>query len=423
MSALVTQPARPAQPQAQQQPNGPSGGGFASARRITVISITAVVVCLLVAIGGFIAAQRQAAGMDRAVQNTGRVLDVMNLGIALLEADGAATNAFLVGGLEPVERRAVYDESIAEAATLLAGLAEGAESDSERLAALNVNLVTYTGLVEAARVNNRLGFPVGSAYLDQASTLMREVMLKQVDGLLETAADEAAGDFSASNWVFGLLAVLAVAVVALVWCQYQLASITKRRLNRGLVLASALLIIAFITTQVAAVGAANAVNDARTEVYRPTLAVAQATVLASQARSLESFTLIKRGSGQAYEEEFQELTAEAAQVLPASHHQLAPLLSDWVSGHNEIRALDDAGDWDGAVELAVSTAPDSPSVAFEVFIGQATDAIVEESDTLSRTLADGAWSASLTAWSLAVLGLLAVVVGWRGLAVRREEYR
>ena len=40
-------------------------------------------------------------------------------------------------------------------------------------------LAAYTGLVEAARANNVQGFPIGSAYLREASSLMQTKLLPE----------------------------------------------------------------------------------------------------------------------------------------------------------------------------------------------------------------------------------------------------
>lgn len=382
-----------------------------------------MVVSVMVGAIGLFAGARQASGLARASQDSERVLDVMKLGIALLEADGAATNAFLVGGLEPVESREAYDAAISRAATLLAQLAVGADTQQSTIEELNVNLTTYVGLIEAARVNNRQGFPVGSAYLEQGSTLLREQMLPQLDLVLEDAAGDAAGGFAATNWVVLAMLVMVAALAVLIWCQVQLARMTRRRLNRGLFGMTLAILATLVITQTVAGGAATAARDARLSEYRPGLALAQATLLASQARSLESLTLIKRGSGHEYEQEFIDLTDQALAMIMQSHPSHADLLLDWMSAHRDIRELDDAGDWDGALALAVADEDGTPSAAFHAFAEAANTTIEDEAQTLRRTLDNGARSAGVTGWTLAGTGVISMVLVWRGLAARREESR
>lgn len=430
----ATAPGQPPQPRSGQDPQPVSGRSIrgTSAERVLLISLASVLASLLVAIVGFVSAQNQAAGMERAATSSDRVLTVMAVRSAILEADGAATNAFLVGGLEPQDRRMVYDEAVAEAARLLAQLAGGATSDADLIAELNADLTTYTSLVEAARVNNRQGFPVGVAYLEQASALVRDEMLPDLDAVLRIAADDAAADFGTTRLALVVIGALLAGLAVLVVCQVMLARMTHRRLNPGLALATVLLVVAFLAGGLASESAASSAAQVRTDTYRPTLAVAQAGVMAAEARTLESLTLIKRGSGQAYEEEFVELTQAAMALLEEQEQagavatagpDLTDLLSVWLERHAEIRALDDGGDWEDAVELAITDDEGGPSAAYAAFAEATQTEIEEGSAEVTETLRGAASGARWAAWALAVCGVLAAFAGWRGTAARREEYR
>src|SRR5436190_893333 len=82
------------------------------------------------------------------------------------------------------------------AALLGAALVAIGATDSRRsapqaaraIAAIAASLPEYTGLVETARANHRQGFPVGAAYLRDASELMRGRILASAGDLyrLET---------------------------------------------------------------------------------------------------------------------------------------------------------------------------------------------------------------------------------------------
>lgn len=421
----------PQGPHGQQGPPGPTPAGGApaglrgtNAARVLLVSVVATVVSVLVAVLGLLAAQAQASGMDRAAAGTDRVLTVMAVRSAILQADGAATNAFLVGGLEPQDRRAVYDQAIEQAASLLSQLAGAAGTeDAPLIASLNADLARYTSLVEAARVNNRQGFPVGAAYLDQASTLVREEMLTDLDAVLAIAADDAAADLGTTRWSILVIAVLLVGLSTLIVCQVVLARITRRRLNGGLVLATVLLLVATFVGGIGATESAQRAADLRTDAYRPTLAIAQAGVLAEEARTLESFTLIKRGSGQAEEEAFVERTQQAGDRLREASPRLAALLQTWVERHAAIRELDDSGDWDGAVALAVTDDASGPSAAYAAFSGALQDEVGQQSGEVTSDLREAGAQASFAGWVLLIAGALAAVAAWRGTGPRREEYR
>ncbi len=393
-----------------------------SAQRVMLISVVTTLVSLLVGIVGFVLVQTQAGATQRVASGADRVLTVMEVRNALLTADGAATNAFLVGGLEPQDRRAVYDDAIERSATLLAELARGADDDAELIARLNADLSTYTALVEAARVNNRQGFPVGAAYLDQASTLLREQMLGELDDVLTMAADDTASDFGVVNVAGVVLGVVIVALVVLVVAQARLARMTRRRLNPGLALATLALAVALVAGALTATSAASDTARLRTDSYRPTIAVAQAAVLVAEARTLESFTLIKRGSGQAYEEEF-VARMDSARARLVDETELQGRLADYLVQHQRIRELDDGGEWDDAVLLAVSDEVGGPTATYTAFATEATARVAEGAAEVDDGLADAASSARLASWVLAIAGLIGAIASWRGTAARREEYR
>src|SRR5262249_19635752 len=89
--------------------------------------------------------------------------------------DTAAT-AFLIGGLQPLSLVSRYDRDVnlasagIERATALGG-------GSPDLVTLSEYLPVYTGEIETARADSRLGYPLGAAYLREASGLMDRTLL------------------------------------------------------------------------------------------------------------------------------------------------------------------------------------------------------------------------------------------------------
>ena len=104
-----------------------------------------------------------------------------NLYAALSAADAAAASAFLSGGIEtarcgrntsrpwPTPRRRWPTRPPARRIC----------KPAPRWRRYRQQLAAYTGLVEAARANNRQGFPIGSAYLREASSLMQTSLLPE----------------------------------------------------------------------------------------------------------------------------------------------------------------------------------------------------------------------------------------------------
>ena len=114
-------------------------------------------------------------------------------------------------------------------------------------------LPRYAGLVEAARVNSRLGHPVGAAYLRQASDRMRQTILPASTIIYEDAAGELdgryrAGTGAATEWI--VLGAGGAVVVAAALTQAFVTSRSRRWLNAGLLIAVGLVAGTAIGTSV-----------------------------------------------------------------------------------------------------------------------------------------------------------------------------
>ena len=108
-------------------------------------------------------------------------LDAQQIYSKLSDANDAAVTAFLTVGVEPAATRQRYlgDISAAstgiERATAQGGAVTGTAAAD--LSTLAQQLPAYTGEIETARADNRLGLPVGAAYLREAAGLMRDTLL------------------------------------------------------------------------------------------------------------------------------------------------------------------------------------------------------------------------------------------------------
>lgn len=393
--------------------------------RLRVAGIVSVLAAAAVGVVGLNAGLAQSQALSDADADTTQLVGIQDVRNDLVVADATATNAFLVGGLEPPEQRARYDEAVASAANGLAQLAGSNAADAELLGQATAGLTTYTGLVEQARANNRQGFPVGAAYLDQASAVLRSDVLPHLDELVQANSDRVDASFDSVGSVPWLLALCILALAVLVVVQVWLAKRTHRRLNAGLFWATVLALAAGVAGAFVLGSTAQRAGDVRNGPYDETVSVSRAYSLANDAKSQESFTLIKRGSGATYEEQFVALTDEAAELLARDtvDPALAPLLDDWVAAHQEIRALDDGGDWDGAVALAVSDEPDAPNDVFATFSTAASTSLEASAQETNTGLSGAGGAVVRVGWFMLVAGLLAAVLAWRGIAKRVEEYR
>lgn len=396
--------------------------------RLVLAGLAAVLACLVAGGVGLAAGLSQAQALQDAAADGGQLVGVQEVRNDLVAADATLTNAFLVGGLEPPQMRAQYDASVDAAANGLAARAGANGRDADELGTVTSDLAVYAGLVEQARANNRQGFPVGAAYLDQASTELRQQMLPVLDEVVGANSARVSSSFGAVDRAAWLMLVVLLAVGVLVWLQVWLARRTHRRLNRGLVTATVLVVLTLGAGAVVLGGAASAAHSTRAVPYQDTLDVSQAYALVNDARSMESFTLIKRGSGAAYEEQYQKNVAEARTRLEqvsgsTDGASLLTALEAWTTAHEEIRAADDGGDWDGAVALATSTEPGSSSEAFTAFSDQARASVTASATQVDDELSGSGRSSVLVGWLSLLAGAVAAAFAWRGLSVRLREYR
>lgn len=383
-------------------------------RRLTTTVIVAGVVFGLAGLATFLLL---AAQLQRAEAATAQLIRVQQIQTNLLRADANATNAFLVGGLEPADQRKTYDDAITDASRLIAEAAEAEPADKAALSELNTLLVGYTANIELARANNRQGYPVGAQYLRTASSGLRADALPILDNLVEANAARAASQMNARVAIlFGLAGLVVLA--GLVWCQVWLARRFRRRFNVGMVVATVVGALALILGLILLGWTAVSVGSLRDGAFADVRAAATARIEGNNAKSNESLTLIARGSGASFEQAWKTSAATVEDNL-TRFRDLDALWQPYVTVHTEIRTLDDGGQWDAAVEKATT---DSNST-FNDF----DDTVARLVDSSSASITTGL--GSTIPWLVvgAILsfaaGIVMAVVGRRGVGQRLKEYR
>lgn len=363
------------------------------------------------------------ASLLAAEKDTEQLVRVQDIKVNLLRADAVATNAFLVGGLEPPEQRAVYDESIAAATRGIAEAATAQPLDAEVLTELNQVLVDYTSGMAKARANNRQGLPVGAGFLQSSSAELRTRGVVLVDALVE--ANTARAEASLERQFPILVGLPGVAaLIVLVLLNQWIARRFHRRINTGIAGAFAAVLLLTILAVALSAAQANENNHLRMNSYATAVTAADARSAANAAKSNESLRLISRGSGQAYETAWAS-NAEIVNRAYATPELGAVPRTDWdeyVRGHQEITALDDAGDWEDAVALATSRADGAPTRVFAQFDTTLQQTISAAAGNAGRALSSGS-SLFVIAAVLTVLGGLAAAwLGWTGVTARLKEY-
>jgi hypothetical protein len=302
-------------------------------------------------------------------------VDAQQIYRSLSDADATEAAAFLTGGLEPLALRHRYQDDIARAALHLeaATSAAGNSAARSRFAALAAGLPVYTGLVETARADNRLGLPLGAAYLRQASEFMRATLLPAARHLYaQENAQLAAADRQATGFPYLALLLAVITGSGLVWGQRWLARHTNRLLNPGLLLAS----IAGLVTVVWLVSSLSIsrahLTSARDQGSAPVEALARADIAALQAHADEKLTLIDRGGPtDSFRQDFPTLqkrlgpgpgtlltaAADSAKGSPGGRLAIsaARTATVWFGVHKRVISLYDGGLYPAAVHLAIGS--------------------------------------------------------------------
>lgn len=382
-------------------------------------------------VAGLTASSASAGTTDLGNRAQPLLVEAESIYSALADADTTAAQAFLAGGLEPVALTRRYEDDLTRATTALTSAARRTPDGSDSagaVAALSSGVSQYAALVATARANNRQGLPVGSSYLSAASQLNRDTLLPQAQELFRIAQREVAGGYRSARsvwWLTLFIVLLVLLLVALVLAQRYLSRATHRTFNMPLLSATGLIALV-------ALGAGGVLINQNVHLHRadvqgsaPAAVLAEARILALRERGDEALALAAHGSGGAYESDF----AAAQKQLTAPG---GPLASDYLAGeagtthqayldlHKRVRALDDGGDYDNAVKLAIGAdttkAFDTVTTDIGAAIDQRKTAFTSEIDSAGDGLA-----------VLIVLGPLLALIACAlvavGLRARLEEYR
>lgn len=310
---------------------------------------------------------------------------------ALSEADAAAASAFLAGGLEPADLRERYTRSVTTASAALGTAASAGSNDAASttsLRTLATELPVYTGLIEAARANNQQGFPVGAAYLREASGLMQSRLLPAAEQLYReySTASAEQGRGAPVPWLGLTLAI--VALVSLVVAQQYLRRRTRRTLNLGLLSASLAVVVAMAwAASVSLLGAAR-VDAGRTEGIEPLAVLAQSRILAQQARAQETLMLVAHNDSASFEKSFaaatdnlQRLLGDPRRAQTDSMTAALKAAQSWTQAHQRLSAANGSGDYAGAVAIALGNGPDDSGTQFT-----ALDSALQSAITAARQI-------------------------------------
>jgi hypothetical protein len=313
-------------------------------RLLSLVAAAAIVVSWAVQLG---AVSHRRAALGDLGRSEALVAVSQRFQTDLAGADSAIADAFLGGGLEPPALTGAYQHGLTAAADD-ASAGEGA-TNAQPFRTIGEQLPVY------ARADNRQGYPIGAAYLRSAAALVREQLLPAAAAVASDGAVKVRSDRRAATSLADVLLVLGwglLAVAALAGAQGYLTRRTRRALNPGAAAATVIVIVALVIVLAGMgaerAGAVRAGEDGYAEVAR----LAQARVLAYEAKGDESQALIALGSGQSYEQDFDVDVAAAGALLRSAGSPTAAL-DDFVAVDRQIRTDDAAGQHAAAVATAV----------------------------------------------------------------------
>ncbi|MCK7638361.1 hypothetical protein [Corynebacterium pygosceleis] len=370
-----------------------------------------------------------------------------NLYTSLSVADTTATTGFAQAGVESPQTRQTYNDSVRRASIAASRAAAGvADLDSrsgQLISRIQRQLPVYTGLVETARTNNRVGNPVGAAYLAEASALMRTEILPAAAELFELTSEEVRQQQSRltqPQWI--PLSGLAAAILLLLLGQRWLAVRTRRWLNKGFVTATVLM-----TTALLWVGGANLVTwNAGTrgfeEASRPLESLTTARIAAQKARTEETLALVRRqttGGETGFTsatrtieqalDTYEDSVLSETDVNSANADIARQSLVYWRAAHSTLIDDQAGGNYPEALETALgvrgverSPGDGTAASAFDSLDSALSSLIDDARASLRSYIADGLKATTLVSSMVLLLSLAAMAATVAGIRPRLQEY-
>jgi len=409
------------------------------------------------ALAALTADQHASAAADVVAVSEPLSLDAEQIYTSLSDADATAASAFLAGGLEPAAARQRYQADIAEAAVRIEAASALVGSSAARtelpghlanqasaagsaigddLAMLSGQLPVYTDEVGTARADNRLGLPLGAAYLREASARLRGTLLPAASdiytresALLTSASAQATG--------LPLMVITVLAGLGLGYVLYRssrwLSRHTHRMVNYGLLLAALAGLISLVWLVASFVAGRGDLLHAQQQGSGPVQAFARAEVAALQAHADESLTLIDNSGDDSYQKDYlaqQKLLGPGpgtllAQVQAAAGNggpggDATAEARAWYQAHAALRAQDDTGNHAAAVTSAQSG---DAARSFARLSATLSDGIETHQAVFAASARSGRDAFTGLAVGMIVASLVMVAGCIWGLSRRLAEYR
>ncbi|MFE9848388.1 hypothetical protein ACFYPN_06170 [Streptomyces sp. NPDC005576] len=410
--------------------------------------VGAVLALLVVAFGAVTAveASGRAAAADDVVRRSQPLsADAAAVYRSLADADTMAASGFLAGTQEPENVRAQYEKDIENASRLLVKAAANTEagtSAGREIRTMNELLPVYTGLVERARANNRLGLPLGGAYLRYANQKMSGELLPAAERLYTAETGRLDADQSdARQWPLVALAAGILALAVLAWAQRRDYRRTNRVFSGGLLAATAATAAVLVWLAVGQTLARTELHDAMANGQASLDVLNDARIASLKARANENLTLVARGavltedgSADQYQSDYTadmdtlrtelgragKLADDDAGSTPVA--TAAGSVTEWQKRHTDARRTDDSGDYEGALALVIG-AKDSTGECFSKVDAALETALAHEQRQFDAAAGKGRGALDGLPVGAGVLAALGAIAAITGTGRRLGEYR
>lgn len=369
------------------------------------------------------------------------IIDSQRIHAALLDADRNAANSYLYGGegTDPAHTRYLADLKLATEALEQAAqhTAYGDEVQQPLVEAMS-GLNRYTALVERARANSRLGYPVGQAYLTAASKLMHDEILPAIDRLDQINVAHLDSDYAAATQSASPLAlILGLGVLELgllVFTQVYIARRFRRLITLQLAVGTVLLVVFVSWTGLGISRAHTNLAAAKESHYAQLHRLWSGRSQINDANLNGTLSLIARGSGADFDAAFQTattnfdgvLTTATAGATTADERQaLADVrraYQSFLAVDARIRQLAAAGQRNEAVQLALGTQSGQLGQAFGELDAALDRAIAANQQDFDTRIAGAQNALDWLSIAGPLVALLTSLLAFAGVQPRVKEY-
>jgi hypothetical protein len=300
------------------------------------------------------------------------------------------------------------------------------------VAAITDDLPVYAGQIETARANNRQGYPVGAAYLRQASALLTGAILPRANQLYASEARRLSSDYGTGTSTTTLVLLILSVVLALgllTAAQVYLARMSRRVFNLPLLVATGLLVVLSIWSLVGFIGEQNALDRARTDSDAVEV-LSASRVLVSRGQGDQSLVLANRGSDQSDQADLDAvmgalspphgLMAEASTVLGPSTPAARRLTAEQAAYTAETRRVA-ALAGSGLISQASDLGATHPAAAR--LDADLSSQLTAAQGRFTEAAADSTSSVAGLSIAIPVLAVLGCIIAVFGVRQRLGEYR